>query len=637
MTYKVSPSKRSEVTTVKMKTMSGSGKKSTPSDWWNSNSKKELAEKLLSTVSFLKEQNIQRFRQASIYARLYGNLPLMGYTGSNLSKVSTGHQLPTDRPTMSVITSCSDTVVSRVSQARPRPVALTDNSDYKQRSIAKQINNFINGELYQTKAYELGPLVLRDACVLGTGVVKVLETQDKKVGLERRLAPEILVDANDAFYGTPRMMYELKLVDRAVLLDTFPKYRSLIESAEQAYPDNGADGQQTVSDQVIVAEAWRLPSGPESGDGIRALVCTSGLIGDEEWDKKRFPFAMLHYSPRMVGMWGQGLAERQMGTQMGINQLLMTMHKAINLVGVPRVFVEDGSKVVKAHLNNEVGAIVTYSGTKPSYEVAPCVPVELYQQLERLVRYAYQQEGISELAAQSQKPAGLNSGKALRENDDIQSDRMAALSKRYDGLFKDISELEIDQAIDIAKRDGEYQTIYPNKDGTKEITLPDFKILEENPFIIQIFDSSSLPRDPSGRLQTVTEMAQSGMISMQEARRLLDYPDLQQVDKLANAAEERILKALDEIIEDGKYSPPDPFTDLAKAEELVVQYINLYGTAKLEEEKEQMLRDFFGRIQLLKQQASSPPPMAPGMPGSPQAVPESRPVSDVLPNGPQAA
>jgi len=68
-------------------------------------------------------------------------------------------------------------------------------------------------------------------------------------------------------------------------------------------------------------------------------------------------------------------------------------------------------------------------GTKPSYEVAPCVPQEMYAQLQRLIEYAYQQSGVSSLAAQGQKPAGLNSGEAIRNYDDIQSDRFAALAK----------------------------------------------------------------------------------------------------------------------------------------------------------------------------------------------------------------
>ncbi len=193
----------------------------------------------------------------------------------------------------------------------------------------------------------------------------------------------------------------------------------------------------------------------------------------------------------------------------------------------------------------------------------------------------------------------------------------------------------MDQAIDIAKEQGSYQTVFPHKNGTKEIDLPSIKFLQD-PFIIQCFNMSSLPRDPAGRMQKVTEMIQAGMISIKEGRRLLDYPDLEQIEKLANASEERIFQILDEIVEDGKYTPPDPFLDLDLSTQFVTQYINLYGSAKLEEEKMQMLRDFFSQVQSLKQEAMTPPPAAPNAP-VPQANPQALPQSPLVPNAVQGA
>jgi hypothetical protein len=357
--------KHEEKTVIKAKTQAGK-QKAEPGDWWNAGSKKELAEKLLATTEFLKQQNSQRYRAASLYAALYGKIPVSGMGGANLVRMSTKAPLPSDRPTMSVITSITDTIVSRLTQNKPRPLFLTDNGDYKARTLAKEMNSFIAGEFYQTKAYEIGELILRDACVFGPGVVKVLETQDKRVGLERRLHTQLLVDANEAFIGKPRQKYELQLVDRAVAMAMFPDFRAMIERAEQAYPDQSGSN-ETVSDQILMVEAWRLPSGPDAGDGMHVIGCSAGIALEQEWKKQKFPFVQLDYSPPLVGQWGQGVSERQLGNQNAINGILMTTHKSIRLVGVPRVFVEKGSKVVKAHLNNEVGAIVEYSGTKPEY------------------------------------------------------------------------------------------------------------------------------------------------------------------------------------------------------------------------------------------------------------------------------
>jgi hypothetical protein len=191
-----------------------------------------------------------------------------------------------------------------------------------------------------------------------------------------------------------------------------------------------------------------------------------------------------------------------------------------------------------------------------------------------------------------------------------------------------------DTACDIAKDTGSYKTIYPNKNGAKEIDLPQIDEAKKNSYIIQCFDVSALPKDPAGRLQKITEMVQSGMIDIREGRRLLDYPDLDQVEKLANASEERILQALDLIVEEGKYTPPDPFMDLELAVKLSVQYYNLYTAAKLEEDKAQKLRDFNTRAQELGMQGNPPPAPAPVQP---QANPEPAPTNPLIPNVPGAA
>lgn len=633
MAIKTTKSDRSTRDTVTVKTKDDGTKSDQVYNWWMAKSKKDLCEQVLSTAMYLKENQNYRYRQASLHARMYGNLPLANFAGSNLTKMSTPNNLPVDRPTFNVIQSCIDTLCSRVTQARPRPVFLTDNGNYKQRNLGKQLNQFTSGEFYQTKAYELGGTVFRDGSILGTGCLHVYESDDNKVALERVLLTELLVDPNDGFYGAPRSMYRVKLVDRSVLKELFPEARSKIEAAEQAYPDNSADSQKTMTDQVMLVEAWHLPSSKKATDGRHVIACSSGVVDEEEYKKDSFPFILFNYSPRLVGMWAQGLAEQLAGTQLEINKLLVTISQSISLVGVPRVFVEDGSKVVKAHLNDKIGAIVTYRGTKPEYEVAPCVPDELYAQLQRLIDYAYQQSGISALAASSEKPPGLNSGEAIRNYDDIQSDRFATLEKRWQQFYQELAYKIIDLASDIAERDGKYQTIYPDKDGTKQIDLPAAKLLQDNPFVIQCFDSSSLPRDPAGRLAKVTEMMQSGLIDLNEGRRLLEFPDLQQIDKLASAAEERIYKQLDDIVDNGKFDPPDPFTDLQLAKKILVQYYNLYTACGLEESKAQKLRDW--QQQVLSLEAAAQPPPTATQPGAPIANPQAPPTSDMLPVRPQ--
>jgi hypothetical protein len=379
----------------------------------------------------------------------------------------------------------------------------------------------------------------------------------------------------------------------------------------------------------MVVEGWKLavgePGKPGYIPGRHSLVTVNGPIYDEEYTKGKFPFVFMNYSDPFLGFWGQGLATQLFGTQMTLNRILYTIARAITLVGVPRVFIDQSSKVVKAHNNNEIGVIITYSGVKPSYEVAPCNAPELYSERDKLIQYGFQQCGVSAMQATSQKPEGLNSGAAIRSYDDISTDRFAELSTKYDNVFIELAYQITEVAKEIAERDGKYQTVYPNKDGTKEIDLPAMKFLKD-PFVIQCFNESSLPRTPAGRMQAVTEQVQAGMLSLKEGRRLMRFPDLEQNERLDNASEERIFQILDGIVEDGKYMAPDTFMDLQLATTLTVQYINLYLAAKLEEKKADMLRTFFKQIQALVQAAMPPPAPAP------QATPQPLPTSPLIPN-----
>ena len=601
--------------------------------WWLAQDDNQLATELCSTAAYLKTNQVYRQRQLAVDVRLYCGLNVYSYAGSNVSKMNITKALPDDKPTFNLVQSCVDTLLSRLSQSKPQPKFLTDGADYKQRHLAQRLNQFILGEFYQTKAYEKSVRFLKDCLVMGTGALKVYEGEDNRVCVDRVLVTDLFTDENDSINGDPQTLYQLKLVNRNKLLFNNPKSEKIIAGAPQAYPDNSPDVGRTTADQVMVVEAWKLPSGPNADDGRHVIACVNGIIFEETFTKTKFPFVFMTYSEPFLGFWGQGISTQLFGTQITLNGILYTISKAIKLVGVPRVFIEQGSKVVKSHNNNEIGVMITYSGTKPIYEVAPCNAPELYSERDKLIQYGYQQTGVSSMQATSQKPEGLTSGAALRSYDDISTDRFAELSKKYDDSFVLLAELIAETAKDIAEREGKYQTVYPNKDGTKEIDLPAMKFLKD-PFVIQCFTESSLPRTPAGRMQAITELVQAGMLSLKEGRRLMRVPqDLEQNERLDNASEERIFQMLDGIVESGKYTPPDPFLDLNLAIQLTTQYINLYLAAKLEEDKADMLRDFFHQC-LAIQAAAQPPPMpAP----TPQAVPQPPPVSPMLPNAPQQA
>lgn len=606
-----------------------------PFKWWNTDNDKDLVSQLLSTTEYLKRTNVQRIRQASIFTRLFSGKPLYNFLSSN-STLDNSNQLPIGRPTANVVYSCTDTLVSRISQDRPKPTFLTDGGDYKERKLAKEANQFIQGEFFRVKAYDLGALCLRDACVLGNGLLKVFP-KDDKVCVERTLETELLTDFNDAYYDNPRQLIQTKLVDRSVIMEMFPDKADLIAGATQGNVDQSPRSTETISDQFIMAEGWHLPSGPNAKDGLHVWACNEGVIFQEEWTRDKFPFVKFGYNPNVVGWFAQSLAEILMPGQMEIYRMLIVASQSLELMGVPRILVDEMSKIMDTSFNNRIGTIIKYRGTPPDFNSATSNNPEIYQWIQWLISNAYQMSGIAAMSAQGTKPAGLNSGEAIRQFDDIQNDRFAALAKRYQNIYTELAYHMIDCASDIVDETGSYTTVFPGKDGTREVDFKSIKKLDNN-FIIQCYEESSLPKDPAGRQAKLSEMLAAGEITTQEFRRLSNFPDLEQEDKLAASLEERILHALDEIVENGDKNyvdiAPDNFildpTNMAITK--AVNYINLYSTLELEPEKMQVLKNWFVQVQALTAAATAPPPMQAPMAQSAQGQSQLPP-----PQAPQAS
>lgn len=636
MTYKVEPIDVMKEKVIDPRSKAKRDLVSTPYAWWTAQDDNTLVAQLLSTTEYLTRTNQTRIRQASIFARLFSGKPLYNFLASN-STLDSSNQLPIGRPTANVCYSCTDTIVSRISQDKPQPTFLTDAGHYKERKLAKEANQFIQGEFYRTKMYDKSPLILRDSCVLGSGFLKIYpDFKTKKVAAERVLETELLVDFNDGYYSNPRQLIHKKLVDRSVILNYFPDKADIILGATGGNVDSTPRSTETVADQFIISEAWHLPSAPDAKDGRHVIACSAGKIEDEKWERPTFPFVRFGYNPNMVGFFSQGLIEILMPTQMEIYRNLIVASQAIELMGVPRIYIDELSKIMETSFNNRIGTIIKGRGAPPQFLNAVSNAPEIYQWIKWLIENAYQMIGISSLSATSQKPAGLNSGEAIRTFDNIQEDRFAALAKRYQNIYNDAVPLFIDAARDIVDATGAYTTVYPGKDGTREV---DFKQIDKlnDSYVVQCFDQSSLPKDPAGRQAKLSEMLAAGEISNQEFRRLSNFPDLAQSDQLAAALEERILHALDHIVEHGtddwEEIVPDPFmldpTDLATT--LCVNYINLYATCQLEPEKMQALRDWFTQIQVLKKQATPPPPPIPPAP-MPGAPPSNLPIAPPQPS-----
>jgi hypothetical protein len=612
--------------------------------WWIYEGQ-ELADALSMTLEFLKEHQQYRSSQWVIAARLYGNMALVGKAGLVFSRVANTQSWLKDRISWNCVQAATDTVTSRIAKNKPKPLFLTSGGDYKIQQKAKKLNKFVDGVFYENDAYKLGTQAFLDGCVWGDGVIHVY-AENKRVKYERVMSSELHVDELDGFYGKPRSMHRAKDVDRAVLLEQLRAWCAKDDKKQLAFkehqvkeakPSNPDEGEEFIADRVELVESWHLPSGPEANDGKHVISIKGTVLVEEAWEHDFFPFARFQWSPRLYGFFSQGLAEQLQNIQLEINTLLATIKQSFWKGGTFRILLPTGSKVVKDHITNQIGAVISYTGTKePTVVTPPLVQPEIFQHLMSLWQKAFEQAGVSLLSAAALKPAGLDSGAALREYNDIQSDRFMTIGQGYERLFLDLAKISIAVVKDITKGHASYRVKVPSAGKfIEEIDWKDVNLTDDQ-YVMKCFPVSSLPQDPAGRLQTIQEWVQAGWINGRQGKRLMDFPDLEMAENLFNAAEDYLTQLLETMIDSGDYTPPEPYDDLALARELALEFYQRGKFQKLEEEKLELLRTFLKQIQALEAQAAAAAqPPAQALPAStPQAVPEPPPMSPLLPNAP---
>lgn len=611
-----------------------------PRKWWEEKGE-DLSAAIWGTVKYLQNNQSLRMTTMLTATRLYGNMSLMGLNGLTYSKLASVTSASSSRITYNIIQSVIDTVCSKMSKNKPKPLFLTSGGDYKMQRKAQKLTKFVDGIFYENDGYALGMEVFRDACVWGTGFIHVFFDSEDRLAYERVIPSEIRVDDVEGFYGKPRSLYRTKNLDRSIVLNMFPGKARIINEANQAKPDD-LGAYPTVSDEVSVVEAWHLPSGTDAKDGKHVITLASDVLFEEDYEHTFFPFIPFHWSKKLFGFWGQGLAEQLQPIQLEINKLLWVIQRSMHLAGSFKILLENGSKIVKEHLNNDIGSIVNYSGTPPQYVIPPMVQPEVYQHLTTLIERGYEQAGISQLSAASKKPEGLDSGKALREYNDIESDRFMVVGLAYERFFLQLAEVTIE--LMKANVNGAYPVKVPGEGFIETIDWDDVQ-MDDDAYIMQCYPISALSEEPSARLQEVQEMMQAGLIDPEAGKRLLNYPDIEEEESFSNAPLDYLHEILDKMVDEDDlaeaYTPPEPFDDLQRGRKLALQYYAKYKCAGLEEERLDLFRRFIAQIDMLTAAATAPAPGAAtgptGSPVAPQANPEQPPVSDLLPNAPQGA
>lgn len=587
--------------------------------WWFQKPD-EAAQDISQILHVLTDKQQTRNRQIVRAARLYGNMSDIGPLGLGVSRLSAtrpdGNQ---EKLVYNVVQMCGDTATAKMIKNEPEPQFVPSGGTWKEQRAAKGMTKFMRGIFYENQARKLTAACFRDAYMWGDGLIHVfIDSLTRRVKYERVGCHELIIDEMEGIDGNPRQMHRVRTVDRGVLASYFPKKRGVIEAAPRARPRGNLGGQSGISDLIEVRESWHLPSGPGTNDGRRIVTIAEHALTDfEPWVHPWFPFARFSWCERPFGFWAQGGIEQIQDLQMEINKLLSVVQESFQLAGSFKIMVPIGSKVPTQHFNNNVGIVIEYAGqTPPTYIEPPVVPVQYFTQIQNLEQVAMRQIGVSELSTVSRKPAGLDSGVALREFNDIESDRFQTIGKAWERFHIDLALRTIAMVRKASGSVGRY--VVKSLEGKSIYNEIDWSEvgLEDDYFTIQCWPVSLLPQTPAGRLATVQEYMTAGLVTdPRQGRKLLNMPDLEQFETLEDAQQDLITKILENICDNGEYVPPNPFMDLALARRLALEFHARAQIQKLEDDRMRMIEDWISQLDGLTQ-AATPPAPPPGMPPS---------------------
>ncbi len=463
-----------------------------------------------------------------------------------------------------VIASNVDTVAAAIATADVRARFMTDDGDWSTQRIATRLEWYSEGLGKLLGIAEKCQSAFKEAAKKGTGLVKVYVDGFNEVRAEHVRVDDIIVDEAECRNGgKPRQMHQrMSNVDREELKAQFPDHEEEIDRAQtgRGWSSMWAGYRPIVDDALVAIESWKLPIGRKGKSGYRAGRHTITIDGcdllDEPYDKPHFPIACIVWSERTAGFYGISLAERIAGIQRALNKRNWQIDRNLDQYAIPTTFVDYVDAKLAVQTINRIGTVVPHKGERPLTVTPQANSPEVYQNRNDMKSAAYEDSGVSRMAAHGSKPAGLDSGVALREHRDQTTQRFSPQEKRFERLVLEVITLALDCCKDL---DEDAPVISRKaKFGAKKIKWADVDMQDVT---VQIAAASSLSRTPAGRYQTALEWAQAGVITTDEWRRLTKHPDLDRVLSMYTQGMESVERDI-EAIEDGHHVTPEPFGNL---------------------------------------------------------------------------
>jgi hypothetical protein len=524
--------------------------------WWHAR-KGTAAQPLLDHVQRIEQDQSDTYERFVKLAALYDpNSPW----GASSNRQDRAEQL--EIVTENVIATNVDTVASQIAAQDLRFRFPTDGAEWSMQRLAKHLEWYAE-ELNKTfdthekclEAFWHGTLVK------GTGVVFAFVDHLDRIICQVVPPDDVVVDERECRGGrTPKQLHWRRIREREELAAEFPQFEDKIYEAHGGGGIRWAGYRPISPDELVCLYSWRLPAGKKGSKGYvpgRFVIAIDGVdLHDEKYEEDCFPCERIVWTPRQEGWYGIGLAERIAGHQRTLNRSNLQLERMLDQNAFITTYVRPGDAGIAAKQINKLGTIAVYKDEIPKTIAPPAVHPEQYKRHQDVKVSAREESGVSSMASAATKPAGLDSGRALREYRDGTTVRFASQEKAFEKFRRGVTVL----LLMCCKKLGKKAPAMTKSSKFGSVEIPWSKV-EEAFLKTKIAAASTLNRTPAGREQTLIEWAQAGVISTDDFRRMIGHPDLERAMSLYTAAMEDVDECL-EAIADGNIVMPEPFMNL---------------------------------------------------------------------------
>src|SRR5690606_30608343 len=135
--------------------------------------------------------------------------------------------------------------------------------------------------------------------------------------------------------------------------------------------------------------------------------------------------------------------------QRALNRRNLQIERALDLAAFPTTYVRQADANLAVKTQNQIGQVVVYKSDKPHTEIPPVVSGETYRSRDELKISAGEESGVNRMLAHGTKPAGIDSGVAMREYRDQTTQRFALQERAFEKLNLDVDWLILDACKDL--------------------------------------------------------------------------------------------------------------------------------------------------------------------------------------------